>query len=193
MKILALDLARKTGWAYGTAGSKPHSGIRVLRSTSEDVEVGADALGSFIVCLFEKERPDLIVYEAPIPPHQNNDADKENKIRRSVKSIEQPPMLVGAVRSMAFCNNIRIEKVWPSTWRKHFLGRANFGNRQKTKEATVERCRLLGYIPKDRVIRNKTSDPLFDECDALGIWDFASSKYGRVAAQNFAFYQERAR
>lgn len=190
MKILALDLARKTGWAYGKAGTKPNSDVKVLRSTDLDVEVGAAEIGRFIrdICYLETERPDLIVYEAALPPFDNEDERGERKIRRSVESIVQPPMLAGGVIAIAACYGIECRKVWPVTWRKHFLGRANFGNPLATKNATVDRCRLLGYIPRDRVVRNKNADPLFDQCDALGMWDYACAKFARHVPEALAMF-----
>ena len=190
MRILALDLARKTGWAIGNAGECPHSGVRDLRSSALDIEVGAGALGRFIrdVCYIESERPDLIVFEAPMPIFTDKDERGERSVKRSPDSLAQPPMLAGAVLGLAACYGIDCRKVWPVQWRKHFLGRGNFGSPLATKNATVERCRLLGYIPPHRVVRNKTADPLFDECDSLGLWDYAAAVFGRVQPASLVMF-----
>jgi hypothetical protein len=193
MKLLALDLARKTGWAYGIAGQRPRSGVEEVRPTSLDIEHGAGGIARFVrdLCYLADSRPDLIVFEAPMPIFNDTDERGERTVKRSPDSLAQPPMLVGAVVGLAACYGIDWRKAHPATWRKHFLGRSNFGSSDATKRAVVERCRVLGYIGRDRVITNQKADKLFDECDALGLWDFASAKFGRAAPAELKLFGER--
>ena len=43
---------------------------------------------------------------------------------------------------------IPVEKVYPITIRKAFIGKENAGERGKTKQSILERCKELGYLPE---------------------------------------------
>lgn len=194
MRLLALDLARKTGWALGDTEGKPGSDVKILREASHDIEVGAAELGRHIrdICLLPGTRPDMIIFEAPMPIFTDKDERGARTIKRSPDSLAQPPMLAGAVLAVAACYGIDCRKIWPVTWRKHFLGKANFGSPEVTKTATVERCRLLGLIPRESVVRNKSAAPLFDRCDALGLWHYGAAAFGRARPAELVLFGERA-
>lgn len=180
MRILGLDLAVNTGWALGEPGSKPRFDVKRLKTKHDDVEVAAENLGRFIrdVCFMASERPDLIVYEAPISPFAQHNDERQ----RSIESIVMPPELVGAVRGVAACYGIRCEGVHASTIRKHFIGRANMGEREATKRAVIQRCHLLGYMPstcKDDNI-----------ADSLATWDYGCAVYGRSRPKELVLFGE---
>ena len=175
-QILALDIATKTGWALGAPGTMPKVDVERFKRTSEDTWFVADGAAKFIrdVCFIESTRPDLIVFEASLPNFESKDErEGEREIVRSAASMLTPPLIIGAVRGIAACYGIQCEMVYPSTWRKHFLGRANFGNREATKWQTLKRCYDLKYLP----ITCKDDN----QADACGIFDYASSVYGRAA------------
>ncbi|HEX3162351.1 MAG TPA: hypothetical protein VHQ92_07215, partial [Pseudolabrys sp.] len=67
MKLLALDLALKTGWALG--GEAPFSGIWDLRGAGrpDHGRYLSSLAGSLERCL-QSHMPDCVVFEAPLPP-----------------------------------------------------------------------------------------------------------------------------
>jgi hypothetical protein len=142
-------------------------------------------------CFVESERPDLIVFEAPMPIFSDSDERGERGIKRTSDSLAQPPALATACALMAELYGLDWHQVHPATWRKHFLGKANFGSKRATKEATVQRCKVLGYIPRDAVIRNKESDPLYDRADAIGIWSWACGNFGGYRPTELVLFGER--
>jgi len=186
MRIFTLDLATSTGWALGLSDEKPRVEARRMKRPGEDPEIAADNVASFVrdVCFFAKDRPDLIVYEAPMPNFNSNDG-REREIRRSQESIIMPPLMVGAVRGIAKCYGIHCVKAWPATMRKHFLGRANFGSREETKRQMILRARLLGYIPE-----NCRDDNM---ADAAGLFDWAAAKFAGRASEFHLFDEGRLR
>ena len=65
-KILALDLATKSGWACGSPDGEPRYGTKVLPSTGEDIGRFAAAYNEWLLDMITLESPALIVFEAPI-------------------------------------------------------------------------------------------------------------------------------
>lgn len=202
MRILALDISSTTGWALGNAGEKPRVGVERLvpeklkneygekAKTIERLNHATDHIAGFIrdICFVESERPDLIIYEAAMAPFEDNAVDenghpiRQRKIRRSVESITLPIMATAAVRAIARCYGIDRELAWPATWRKHFLGRSNFGDRDETKRQTLTRCRLLGY--DERSWRDDNA------ADACGIFNYAAAVYGRAQERELRLFDE---
>lgn len=182
--ILAIDGATVSGWALGAPGSTPRVGAERLKKPSEDTWLVADGAAKFLrdICFIESTRPDLVAIEALIPNFNSNDA-RERNIQRSAASMLVPPLIIGAVRGVAACYGITVVHVYPATWRKHYLGRSNFGSRDETKRQTLARGHLLGYLPpgcKDDNI-----------ADAAGVWDWAAAVHGRsAAAPTFHLFDE---
>ena len=183
MRILALDLAVNTGWALGLASGSPQVGAQRLKQPREDTEVAPANLARFIrdICFIEADRPDLIVYEAAMPLFNGGDG-RQREIRRSHESMVMPGYLVGAVIGIAACYGIDTLAAWPATWRKHFLGRSNFGDRDETKRQTISRCHLLGYLHPSCRDDN--------QADSAGIWDWAAHHRGRRNSGDLALFDE---
>lgn len=183
--ILAIDGATASGWALGPPGKPPRVGLQRLKKPSEDTWLVADGAARFVrdICFLESERPDLIAIEAPIPNF--NSGDRDRQIQRSAASMLVPPLIVGAVRGIAACYGIQVVQVFPATWRKHFLGRSNFGSSDETKRQTIARCHLLGYLPAGCKDDN--------QADAAGIHDWASAVYGRAVQPLHLFDEGRLR
>jgi Holliday junction resolvasome RuvABC endonuclease subunit len=117
--------------------------------------------------LIVTHEPDLIVIEAPIGGRDAN------------------ALLIGlasCVRGCAFNRGVKCVSVYPSTCRKHFLGKAktsrDFPGMSKAKaklaikQEVLDRCRLLKWDVSD-----------LDAADAACAWDWACATYaGRVSA-----------
>lgn len=182
--ILALDLGNRTGWCFGVAGEVPASGAWLLRERGESRDVAMGNLIKRLDTLCRAARPKLIVREAPLSiaallarprrkgaPQLNQD------------SVEFAYGQQAIVEGMA--NRYSIDMplmVYPATVRKHFLDRANMGNRPDTKMAVVQRCRLLGYMPKDKYDE--------DQADAVAMWDWAAATHGRRSPKTLHFFGE---
>ncbi len=187
MLIAALDIATRTGFAFGEPGAKPRTDLWRLKQPSEHYDVVGGNMGKKIrdLCFLADTRPDLIVFEAPIPPYQNQgEGDRENPIRRSIESICIPQRAVGGLQGVAECYGIEVLPANMQTVRKHFTGKARWGSPAATKAAVIDRCKALGYVPpgfKDDNI-----------CDALALWDWACAVRGRHVPRELHMHGERA-
>jgi len=176
--IFALDLATRTGFAVGTAGSMPRSGAMILKAKGDDQSVAFGNLIAWLNSEWSKERPDLVVFEAPL--HLGGFQMTGNSEASVMNAYGMRAVTMG------LCNRFGLpfEKVYAQTVRKHFLGRANAGNRKDTKAAVVLRAQLLGYIP--RICMDE------DRSDACAIWDYAAAKFGKTPTNKFYMFGERA-
>ena len=183
--ILAIDGAVASGWALGAPGTIPRVGLQRLKKPSEDTWLVADGAARFVrdICFIESTRPDLIAIEALMPNFNSGD-DRERQIQRSAASMLVPPLIMGAVRGIAACYGIQVVQVYPATWRKHFLGRSNFGSRDETKRQTIAQGHRLGYLPVGCKDDNMA--------DAVGIWSWADGVYGRTIPRELALHDQGA-
>ena len=162
MKIVALDIATRTGIAVGEAGGRPvwsevdlgkvPNGRRfsnVLRLTHE---------------LIAQHKPDLIVVEAAIG---------------GPKASAYLIGLVACVEGCAFNRSVAFEKAHLGTIRKHFLGKSlsvkSFPGlkapdaKRAIKAQVIGRCHVLGWkVDTD------------NQADACALWDYAGATYGRA-------------
>jgi hypothetical protein len=161
MNVLALDLARTTGFAYGRAGDVPESGSVRLKKPDEPPGVACFNLMAFLSDRLVFWRPDLVAVEDFLNP----------VAQPSAAAAIQQLMLHGAAEGLLRSHSIRFEKVAAATWRKHYLGQANAGERGKTKAMVLARARLLGHIPR-------LSDDE-DRAEACGIHDWACATFAR--------------
>jgi hypothetical protein len=165
--VYAFDLGQHCGVASGDAGdARPSSDVWELKRAGEQRGMPGWNLIAACRVRWKHKPPDLVVKEA---------APTFEAMRRM--SNGQAAMLATAgyhmiVEALCAGHGIDCVNVWPSTWRKHFLGRANFGNREATKHAAVARCHELGYFARNEVDDNRA--------EACGIWDYAVNAIVRV-------------
>lgn len=158
---MALDLGRRTGFAYGAPGDAPTSGTVLL--ADEELPI-AHAFGNLISWLNMKigvVRPSIIVRERPMTLQGFKNTSNGQK------TIEAAFGFAAIVQGMAQRHGVCDEAVHYDTVRKHFLGKARMGTRKETKAFTIKRCHLLGYMPQ-----NSVSD---DRADACAIFDYAAA------------------
>lgn len=112
--ILALDLARRLGWAAGVPGDRPRSGVVQLRGQSHG-EVYA-ALGNWLDDARLVHQPASLVYEAPLIGGQHSGINAARLALGMVAIVEQ------------FCwdNSIDCLEEHVSRTRKEVLGRGSF-------------------------------------------------------------------
>lgn len=145
--ILALDLARQTGWACGEPCAQPLHGTITLDGTSEALRFLQ--LSRRISDLVRATGATEVVFERPFIG---------GRFSRSALL----PLFGYRAITMASARALGIEptSTEPKVWRKHFLGHGG-GKRAEAKAATLEQCRWRGWAPANE-----------DEADALGLWDW---------------------
>lgn len=162
-KILALDVATKTGVAEGRPGEVPR--LKTINFRGKDKDDLTELYGYATLWMATKLRdnpPDLVVIEKPVPPsaafgHTNADT--------TLITIGLFAIFCGIVH----CKSIRLEIAPISTWRKHFIGKGNH-NGVIAKRLSLERCALLGWEAEDH-----------NAAEAGGIWDWAGATFmGRI-------------
>jgi len=192
VRILSLDLARVAGFAIGEAGEVPRSGSIRLAKPGADHHVAARTLAVVMRDQFFKlasERPDIIVAEQFMDP----------SAQLSGAVVVTQLLLHGAVDAIAAVYGVEVRRVPASTIRKHFCGKAYAMPRSRgvtrtskekaearaaTKAMIVQRCHVLGYMP-----RAVTDD---NRADALAGFDWATAHIARAAPREFVLFGEAA-
>lgn len=188
MKIIALDLAFRTGFACGVAGEKPRLESWRLKRPDDPMEVGVRNLGCTLRDNIQLERPDLIVVEHWLHPTASRSADA---------TISQMHMH-GAVEGLAGCYGITTAKPTPAQFRKHFCGVSSAAeprrrgaprtmyernrDRDRTNTMVVNRAIALGYLP-----RGSTD---WDKASAAGLYDYGCATYARKAPKRLVMFGE---
>jgi hypothetical protein len=181
MKILALDIATRTGWAIGLAGEMPRSGAVTIRKPHDPLRTAAFKLATFIRDMHKLEGGlDLVVYEQPLDPRVKFETERP----QNGEALVLPWIIMGGVGTICGFYEIRAEEANRQTTLKHFTGKARHGSRAAAKDAVLKRCHLLGYLPRD------CKDD--DRGDACALHDFASARYGRVRPKALHLFGEQA-
>lgn len=152
-KVLALDLATTTGWAYGRPGKVPSFGhLRFSKpgtSRAETYRAFRDWLERYWNA--RDEQPDLIVYELPAIP----------SFMGGRTNVDTTKLLFGLAEHLEewALNKVELREATTSQVRCHFIGR-NFKS-SIAKPMTLERCHELGWMCETH-----------DELDAAALWDY---------------------
>lgn len=156
MKVLALDLATRSGFAFGKPGEPPISGSMRFASPGASHEaIFASAL-RWITTLIKRCEPDLIVWEAPLAPSFKRGFTNAN----TTTLLFGLPAVIGAVAFLLGVFDVR--KAEARKVRMHFIG-AN-PKRVIAKKQTIEQCRARGWAVDDD-----------NEADALAVWSYMTS------------------
>jgi hypothetical protein len=178
--ILSLDLGKSLGWAFGDRNAKaPESGVVLLQSKNETRSSAMGNLIAFLDGRLRGDKPALIVREAPFS------LEAYKKTNNSNDRVRTDYGMHGILEGMAERYAVPLEQVYAATVRKYFLGRPNMGNRPATKRAVVERCHLLGLMPK-----TSSSD---DRGDACAAWYWAIGHFGHQHADKLFLFNEKRR
>lgn len=146
MKLLALDLGTKTGWAWHD-GQLCNSGTRIHRHTKKHHPGHVYRIyHAWLESLLDSLLPDVVYYE---------------KVRRHLGT--DAAHMYGGYQAilLALCaeRDIRVEGVPVQTIKKHATGKGN-----AKKEIIVALIKSLGYEPCDD-----------NEADALALLNYARS------------------
>lgn len=170
MKLLALDLADRAGWASGLSGSAPESGTVVLRERGEDAEIAPGALGEWLFRRWGLEgKDDAIVVERAMNVGgmlAQEVVTEHGEVRRAgnPQMIQGQLLLHGALRGLARAFRIPVYAPTAATLRKHLCGQTTAeppkrgairtekerrDARAATKRMVIDRLILLKYLPAD--------------------------------------------
>jgi Holliday junction resolvasome RuvABC endonuclease subunit len=169
MRVLFLDLARRTGFAFGDSRMKPISWSVELSQPGEDAALQCAELARQL-SKFRDEfgEPDLCGIEHWMPP------------RKGIvdKNVEPSLRLNGAVHAIVGgIWRCRVVEPHASTIRVAVCGKAHAGGRDETKKMVVSCVKMLGLLPK-----HSTDD---DRADALAGWHFIASTFAREFPAEF--------
>jgi len=153
-EILFLDLATQMGFCEGAPGEQPRYGSHRLGTVGAENE---EVFGGLLKWLGQKLLafpPRLVVYEAPMLMLGGGMAKSSN-----IVTVERLVGLTAVAQAVCYGAKVPVRRANVQTIRKHFLGVARPEN---PKKAVIDRCRLLGYAPKDD-----------NAADAIAGWDYA--------------------
>lgn len=174
MVILGMDLASTTGYAIGPSGGVPTSGAERLKRPSEAKAIAIANLIRLLERLLA-QRPAYVVKEAMMP------IAAMLKRRNDMHNIELQSALHLVTEAVCLLHKIQCVSEGASTIRKHFIGKANCGDREETKRAVVQRCQVLGFMP-----RSRTSN---DQGDAIATWDWGCATFARRSPKLLTLFQ----
>lgn len=178
MKILALDIARRCGWALGEAGEPPAYGVEILRKPKDELVVGSNHLGLWLLAQVQDPdtRPDLVVYEKPLDIVAKwSMAQRAGYRVQNPESIEAPLLTKAVVHLICATYGIEVKSFDRQEILVGFTGTGRYGTgdegRRKGKLAVVRWAQVNKLIPRD------CQDD--DIADACAIHWVASSVHGR--------------
>ncbi|UQR66190.1 hypothetical protein LRP30_13440 [Bradyrhizobium sp. C-145] len=175
-RILALDLASRTGWAVGYPNEdKPHSGS--VRFAREGASMGAVFAGCrqwLNEFLATENDIKLVVFEAPmVPQHMAG--------RTNAEIIRVLIGLCAVVEEFTYARGYDVREARVSDVRTHFIG-SNRHKRKEAKSLTMDACYRLGWTPSDD-----------NAADALALWHYqAAMLEPSLAVQTSALFPRRA-
>jgi hypothetical protein len=183
MKVIAFDIATKTGVAFGVAGGIPRATTIDFDKRLTDAQRFAKMLQATRV-LLAKFQPDIVAFEAPIGGPRTShflvgiaacfqgEATRlgYSPVKISIATVRKH-FLGATVTSKHFAPSIPLQSRGKTLTAEQIRERAKKAARDATKSAVVARCFALGWE-----VRND------DEADACAIWDYASATLGRAQA-----------
>lgn len=165
MRILAIDQATRSGWAFGVECSDEKYQFGSFRMPKRDA--AGERLLIFqdtLVELIERLRPDLVAYEAIYMPVGEHNAkaqgDGEKRIKFNVQTMGFLKNLEGVLICTTARYGIPTEHFPSSSWRVTALGfgRLPAGSTDDFKKLMKQRAKALGYAVSDD-----------NESDAIGM------------------------
>lgn len=160
VRVLALDLSTRVGWAVdpldGPAGA-PRMGLWSLPGL---LPATVDAANSKLFDLIESAilhyKPEVLFFEDYMPAG-GKDGQRNSKIGQALAGQVYIAGMAG------FRASLRVRSALPATVRKHFCGH---GRPKDRKLAVIRACHALGWEPSDD-----------NEADAAAIWHYAKCLY----------------
>jgi len=153
MRILALDIASRLGWATDGADGRLIFGVYALPTSAENPGVAFCAFERWLDQRIIEHRPDTLAIEAPLVLAGRRGA----KVLTNARTVAVLNGLWAIALLVSTSHKLRIFQANVMSIKKHFTG-----NGHADKAAMVKQCRLLGWPVTDH-----------NAADALGLLDFA--------------------
>lgn len=176
--IFALDLATRAGVASGRPGEKPRAWAVHLKKPNDERGVAFGNLIAHLDAEWRKDRPGLVVKEQPLALQGFANLGNAANVVRMTHGLH------AVVEAMCARYGIRCVEVSDARARKFFIGRGRLGDRQKTKQAVIDRCIQLGYL----TILNADDD----KADAICTWAWACEALGHYPPSELHLFQGEA-
>jgi len=159
--ILALDLARVTGWACGRPGDVPSSGSVIFAKEGASMAAVLSGCRAWLrEFLDHKPTIRFVVFEAPLLP-------SFRKGKTTIGTTRQQMGLAAIVEEMLYSKSgYDVREARVADIRTHFLG-SNKHKREQAKRLTIAACRARGWTPADD-----------NAADALALWDYQATLLG---------------
>ncbi len=175
-RILALDLATRSGWALGYPRDPvPYSGsCRFVASEGRALGATFSACRNWLRDMLDVETDiGLIVFEAPMVPQHMDGKTSAHVIRILIG-------LCAVAEEIAYARKLDVREATVSDVRRHFIGTARI-KRPEAKSATIAACHRLGWKPADD-----------NAADALALWHYqASLLVPELAVQTSPLFRRR--
>jgi hypothetical protein len=168
LRILALDLALETGWAFGDDIASAHAGVWLLPGYSDtNIDRTLGSIYSSVNTICRANQIGIVIIEAAL-----RGLKRTNKRGITTASSAHGDrcltMLNGAARAGAANAGVRtFDNPAPNTWRKAVLGN---GFPKDPKAEAVEYCR-----------RNGRTIPNHNAAEAVCILQYGIGKHGLMA------------
>lgn len=157
-RVLALDIATTSGWCIGMPGEKPLLGAqRFAPAGAAHGDIFAAAL-VWASDFFAVHQPDVLCFEAPLPPSHMRGRTTAN-VARVLMGLPAVIEAVAKLRQVAIIREADVQDV-----RGHFIGTRRLKSAQ-AKAATMQRVRQLGWADPERPLDNNAAD-------ACALWDY---------------------
>jgi len=139
VRIMALDLSTRVGWAVGVPGERPRYGTWMLPSMADNGRCGA-ALVAALEDAITVHAPTHIVAEAPLPlPAQNHAATARLQFG-----------LAWTVAMVGYWRDVQTRECSVDKARMGILGRCRFaGHRDEAKRVVMGWCEKQGWPVDD--------------------------------------------
>ena len=155
MRLFALDLATKTGWASGTPEAQRGLvwGHIKLPSTGSDIGAFLAAYRTWLVGMIDMHQPDWIAFEAPVLPQQT-----------SLNTVRKLQCLCGLTELIARDHKIDCTEANNQKVKVFFTGHGG-----KKGDRIIKSCNVRGWDTQDQ-----------DEADALAVWLYTLAQLDKL-------------
>jgi len=189
MRILALDLGRRTGVAAGDSGFlrklAPPPDMQVLRLRGTSTEDRVRYFSRWLSLRLYDSKPDLIVTERPLNP----------VAQKSASAAVDMLAYYFCLHAVAASFEIAVYAVPIMSSRKHFTGVASAtpvrGRKRTAKEAANARTFINETVLKRAILLGYLSEGSkdWDQANACCLFDFAAANYAHTSPGELVMFR----
>lgn len=181
MKLVALDLATRCGWAYGEHDApRPASGAWQLRPGEKTIDFAAAELGDRLCDFFDVNQVEECWMEGYMAPADHPDMD----------SLKTALMLRGVVLAVCRRYAVRAYDVSVQQARKDFCGKASAHPPRPpgsppwplhiAQQRRLDTKAMIWRAATDQGYFDRGEKQDFERSDAVCVWSFGAVRRGRT-------------